>query len=146
MIQATRRSHLRFLYSAVGPCGIPPPAIHDALGPAGSSITDWTSSWGAGQPRRQAKAATTCPHHHDSPCSPAHTATFVIPSHPTQSLRVLCPPVRRILQRSLEGGLLTYPCGHWSQTIRLIPPLTVTREQVDEGLAVFRKSVLAESP
>jgi 4-aminobutyrate aminotransferase len=53
--------------------------------------------------------------------------------------------VRRILQRSLDGGLLTYPCGHWSQTIRLIPPLTVTREQVDEGLAVFRKAVLAES-
>jgi 4-aminobutyrate aminotransferase len=53
--------------------------------------------------------------------------------------------VRRILQRSLDGGLLTYPCGHWSQTIRLIPPLTVTREQVDEGLAVFRKAVLFES-
>jgi len=53
--------------------------------------------------------------------------------------------VRRILQRSLDGGLLTYPCGHWSQTIRLIPPLTVTREQVDEGLGVFRQAVLAES-
>lgn len=53
--------------------------------------------------------------------------------------------VRRILQRSLDGGLLTYPCGHWSQTIRLIPPLTVTREQVDEGLAIFRQAVLAES-
>ena len=52
---------------------------------------------------------------------------------------------RRILQRSLDGGLLTYPCGHWSQTIRLIPPLTVTREQVDEGLAVFRQAVLAEA-
>jgi 4-aminobutyrate aminotransferase len=53
--------------------------------------------------------------------------------------------VRRILQRSLDGGLLTYPCGHWSQTIRLIPPLTVTREQVDEGLAIFRQAMLAES-
>ena len=53
--------------------------------------------------------------------------------------------VRRILQHSLEGGLLTYPCGHWSQTIRLIPPLTVTREQVDEGLAIFRQAVLAEA-
>jgi 4-aminobutyrate aminotransferase len=53
--------------------------------------------------------------------------------------------VRHILQRSLDGGLLTYPCGHWSQTIRLIPPLTITREQVDEGLAIFRQAVLAEA-
>jgi 4-aminobutyrate aminotransferase len=52
---------------------------------------------------------------------------------------------RHILQRSLDAGLLTYPCGHWSQTIRLIPPLTVTREQAEEGLDVFRKSVLAET-
>ena len=29
--------------------------------------------------------------------------------------------------------------------IRLIPPLTITREQVDEGLAIFRRAVLAES-
>ncbi|MDY6876742.1 MAG: aspartate aminotransferase family protein [Chloroflexota bacterium] len=53
--------------------------------------------------------------------------------------------VRRILQRALDGGLLLYPCGHWTQTIRLIPPLTVTREQVDEGLAIFRRAVLAEA-
>lgn len=53
--------------------------------------------------------------------------------------------VRRILQRALDGGLLLYPCGHWTQTIRLIPPLTITREQVDEGLDIFRQAVLAES-
>jgi len=53
--------------------------------------------------------------------------------------------VRRILERALEGGLLLYPCGHWTQTIRLIPPLTVTGEQVEEGLAIFRQAVLAES-
>jgi 4-aminobutyrate aminotransferase-like enzyme len=38
-----------------------------------------------------------------------------------------------------------YPCGHWTQTIRLIPPLTITRRQVDEGLGIFRRAVLAES-
>lgn len=53
--------------------------------------------------------------------------------------------VRRILDRALEDGLLLYPCGHWTQTIRLIPPLTITREQVDEGLDIFRRAVLAES-
>jgi 4-aminobutyrate aminotransferase len=53
--------------------------------------------------------------------------------------------VRRILERALERGLLLYPCGHWTQTIRLIPPLTITREQVDEGLDIFTRAVLAES-
>jgi len=52
--------------------------------------------------------------------------------------------VRRILERALADGLLMYPCGHWTQTIRLIPPLTITREQVDEGLDIFRRAVLAE--
>ncbi|MGD2178797.1 MAG: aspartate aminotransferase family protein [Anaerolineae bacterium] len=52
--------------------------------------------------------------------------------------------VRRVLDRCLEDGLLMYPCGHWTQTIRLIPPLTITREQVDQGLDIFRRAVLAE--
>jgi 4-aminobutyrate aminotransferase len=50
----------------------------------------------------------------------------------------------RILKRALDAGLILYPCGHWSQTIRLIPPLTITREQASEGLEIFRKAVLAE--
>ncbi|MFW6136344.1 MAG: aminotransferase class III-fold pyridoxal phosphate-dependent enzyme, partial [Chloroflexota bacterium] len=53
--------------------------------------------------------------------------------------------VRRILERCLKDGLLMYPCGHWTQTIRLIPPLTIARPQVDEGLTIFRRAVLAES-
>ena len=50
--------------------------------------------------------------------------------------------VRRILRSALDKGLLLYPCGHWTQTIRLIPALTVTRAQVDEGLAIFSEAVL----
>jgi 4-aminobutyrate aminotransferase len=53
--------------------------------------------------------------------------------------------VRRILDRCLRDGLLMYPCGHWTQTIRLIPPLTITRRQVDQGLDIFRRAVLSES-
>jgi len=53
--------------------------------------------------------------------------------------------VRRILDRALEGGLLLYPCGHWTQTIRLIPPLTITRQQLEEGLAIFRQAVLEQA-
>jgi len=53
--------------------------------------------------------------------------------------------VSRIKQRALEAGMLFYPCGHWSQTIRLLPPLTITRQQVDQGLDILRQAVLAES-
>jgi 4-aminobutyrate aminotransferase len=52
--------------------------------------------------------------------------------------------VRHNLDRCLQDGLLMYPCGHWTQTIRLIPPLTITRQQVDQGLDIFRRAVLAE--
>ncbi len=50
----------------------------------------------------------------------------------------------RILKRALAAGLILYPCGHWSQTIRLIPPLVITRDQVNQGLEIFRQAVLAE--
>ncbi|MFB0564485.1 MAG: aspartate aminotransferase family protein [Candidatus Aminicenantaceae bacterium] len=50
--------------------------------------------------------------------------------------------VKRILQISLNNGLLLYPCGHWTQTIRLIPPLTVNQDQVDEGLQIFTNAIL----
>ncbi len=53
--------------------------------------------------------------------------------------------VCHVLRRAFEDGLLLYPCGHWSQTIRLIPPLTIIREQVDAGLEIFTRAVLAES-
>ena len=53
--------------------------------------------------------------------------------------------VGRMLRRALEAGLILYPCGHWGQTLRLIPPLTITRDQVNLGLEIFRAAVLAES-
>lgn len=49
--------------------------------------------------------------------------------------------VQRVLKLALEKGLILYPCGHWTQTIRLIPPLTITREQLDEGLDIFCEAV-----
>ena len=52
---------------------------------------------------------------------------------------------RNILNRMLENGLLCYPCGHWAQTIRLIPPINATRDQIEEGLEIFIKAVLAET-
>ena len=53
--------------------------------------------------------------------------------------------VARVLARALAGGLLLYPCGPYKQTIRLIPPLTITRQQLEQGLAIFCDAVRAES-
>jgi 4-aminobutyrate aminotransferase len=47
-------------------------------------------------------------------------------------------------QGCLERQLLLLTCGPWSNTVRWIPPLTVTQEQVSEALAVF-KHALAET-
>ena len=41
----------------------------------------------------------------------------------------------RIVQLAFEHGLLLMGCG--VNTMRLIPPLTVTRWELDEGLAIF---------
>jgi len=38
-------------------------------------------------------------------------------------------------------GLLLIKCGPYDNTIRFIPPLIVTEEQIDEGLKLFEKAV-----
>ncbi len=53
--------------------------------------------------------------------------------------------VKQILQSALDKGLLLYPCGHWTQTIRLIPALNVTRDQIDDALKIFSEAVLESS-
>ena len=44
----------------------------------------------------------------------------------------------RILRRCADYGVLFYLCGNQGEVIRMIPPLTVTRDQIDEGLDVSR--------
>ncbi len=44
----------------------------------------------------------------------------------------------------LKHHLLLLTCGPWSNTVRWIPPLTVTREQMEEALTIF-KDALAEA-
>ena len=44
----------------------------------------------------------------------------------------------------LKRHLLLLTCGPWSNTVRWIPPLTVTREQMEEALTTF-KDALAEA-
>jgi 4-aminobutyrate aminotransferase len=45
----------------------------------------------------------------------------------------------RILRRCADYGVLFYLCGNQGEVIRMIPPLTVTRDQIDEGLDVFER-------
>ncbi|RNA66802.1 aspartate aminotransferase family protein [Alteribacter keqinensis] len=48
-----------------------------------------------------------------------------------------------ILDKALENGVLFYFCGNESEVIRMIPPLTVTKEQVDEGLKMLDDAISA---
>jgi 4-aminobutyrate aminotransferase len=45
----------------------------------------------------------------------------------------------RIVQRAFERGLLTLGCG--PSTIRISPPLSITRSEIDEGLEIFEESI-----
>ncbi|MGH9339264.1 MAG: aspartate aminotransferase family protein [Acidobacteriota bacterium] len=47
-----------------------------------------------------------------------------------------------IIERCFHKGLLFFaPVGAWGQTIKISPPLTITREALEEGLAVLAESV-----
>jgi 4-aminobutyrate aminotransferase len=41
----------------------------------------------------------------------------------------------------LEKGVLFYFCGNSGEVIRMIPPLIVNKEQIDEGLRVLEEAL-----
>nr|WP_175616004.1 aspartate aminotransferase family protein [Piscibacillus halophilus] len=45
--------------------------------------------------------------------------------------------VMKVLDQCLEKGVLFYLCGSEGEVLRMIPPLVVTKEQIDEGLNVL---------
>ena len=45
-------------------------------------------------------------------------------------------PHKEAVAKLIENGLLALTAG--SDTIRLLPPLTITKEEIDEGLAIFK--------
>ncbi|ASK61884.1 aspartate aminotransferase family protein [Virgibacillus phasianinus] len=47
--------------------------------------------------------------------------------------------VMKVLNGCLEKGVLFYLCGNAGEVIRMIPPLTVTKEQIDHGLDVLEE-------
>ncbi|NLY78523.1 MAG: aspartate aminotransferase family protein [Lysinibacillus sp.] len=50
--------------------------------------------------------------------------------------------VSRILDHALEEGVLFYLCGNNGEVIRMIPPLVVTKEQIDDGLQMLEKAIV----
>ena len=48
---------------------------------------------------------------------------------------------KKFLNESLSRGVLMYPCGSHGHAIRLAPPLTVTREQIDEAINLADRSL-----
>jgi 4-aminobutyrate aminotransferase len=49
--------------------------------------------------------------------------------------------VGKVLDYALEEGVLFYLCGNEGEVIRMIPPLTVTKEQIDDGLQMLEKAI-----
>ena len=48
---------------------------------------------------------------------------------------------KAVIHACLEQNLLLLTCGPWDNTIRWIPPLIVTQEQINQGLSVFRHAL-----
>jgi 4-aminobutyrate aminotransferase len=45
-----------------------------------------------------------------------------------------------VLQKAFKNGLITLPAGE--RTMRIIPPLIITKEEIDEGVEILGKSLL----
>jgi 4-aminobutyrate aminotransferase len=48
---------------------------------------------------------------------------------------------KQVVHDSLDQGLMLLTCGPWDNTIRLIPPLTVSEAEIQEGLKIFGDAV-----
>jgi len=49
--------------------------------------------------------------------------------------------VAQVIQACQDERVLLLNCGTWDQAIRIVPPLVVSEEQVDDFLGVFRRAV-----
>jgi 4-aminobutyrate aminotransferase len=48
---------------------------------------------------------------------------------------------KAVVKACLERGLMLLTCGPWNNTVRWIPPLIVSADQVDEAVGVFRDAL-----
>ena len=53
------------------------------------------------------------------------------------------PLVKEIIHKAEENNLLLLSCGTYDNTLRWIPPLNVTAEQINDGLKIFSDALKA---
>ncbi len=51
------------------------------------------------------------------------------------------PLVKEVIHKAEEKGLLLLSCGTYDNTLRWIPPLNVTAEQINDGLKIFGEAL-----
>ena len=50
---------------------------------------------------------------------------------------------QRVTGEAFDRGLLLLACGLYGNVLRLLPPLTVTDEELDRGLGLLEESLAA---
>ena len=63
---------------------------------------------------------------------------FIVPGTDRQPN---APAAKRFMNESLSKGLLMYPCGLYGHVVRVAPPLTVTRAQIDQAIDIADQSL-----
>lgn len=58
-----------------------------------------------------------------------------------EDMKLAAKLVENILSNARERGLLLFNCGSFENVIRFIPPLIVTREQLQDAVSVFNESI-----
>nr|MBP8165287.1 aminotransferase class III-fold pyridoxal phosphate-dependent enzyme [Anaerolineales bacterium] len=51
------------------------------------------------------------------------------------------PLVKEIINKAESKGMLLLSCGTYDNTLRWIPPLNVTSEQINDGLKIFGEAL-----
>ena len=60
-----------------------------------------------------------------------------------ESLRPLPEKAKAVLAAALERRLLLLSCGTYGQSVRVIPPLNTTAEEIDQAIAIIGESLAA---
>ena len=59
----------------------------------------------------------------------------------TEDRKPIMDFAKKVTKYSLEEGLMLLTCGPWDNTIRFIPPLNVTEDQVSTSLSIFSRAI-----
>jgi len=62
---------------------------------------------------------------------------FILDGRPDQAKSL----VKEIIHTAEEHNLLLLSCGTYDNTVRWIPPLIVTSEQINDGLKIFGEAL-----